>query len=118
MLYIGKDMRDRMKLLGLTVDELASKAFMEKETIDALIQNKITLEDIDEFDLSLICAVLHCNTSFFIDADAKEKDLLTASINRGGDNEKSMKVKAKIQDFMNDFIFITNILSEIKEVHL
>lgn len=117
MLYIGKDMQDRMNLLSLTVDEVADKVFMEKENIDAIIQNKIALEEIDEFDMSLICSVLHCSTEFFIDADAKEKDLLVASMNRGLDNEKSMKVKAKIQDFMSDFAFATSILSEIEEVH-
>jgi len=117
MLYIGKDMQDRMNLLGLTADEVADKAFMEKGEIDAIIQNKIALEEIDEFDLSLICGVLHCKADFFADADVKEKDLLAASMNRGGDNEKSMKVKAKIQDFINDFAFVTNILSETKEVH-
>lgn len=118
MLYIGKDMQDRMVLLGLSVDEVADKAFMEKDTVDAIIQNKIALEEIDEFDMSLICGVLHYEKEYFIDAEAKEKDLLMASMNRGGDNEKSMNVKAKIQDFMKDFAFVTNILSEVKEVHL
>ena len=33
MLYIGKDMQTRMDLLGLTADEVADKAFMEKEKI-------------------------------------------------------------------------------------
>lgn len=65
MLYIGKDMQERMNLLGLTADEVADKAFMEKENIEAIIQNKTALEEIDEFDLSLICSVLHCEADFF-----------------------------------------------------
>lgn len=118
MLYIGNDVQDRMVLLGLTADEVADKAFMEKDQIDAIIQNQIALEEIDEFDLSLICSVLHCTPEFFQDTDTKRKDLLVASMNRGSDNEISMNIKAKIQDFMRDFTFVEEIFSEMKEVHL
>lgn len=116
MLYIGEDVKNRMNLLDLTVDEVADKAFMEKGAVDAIIQNKVALEEIDEFDLSLLCGVLHCKTEFFTDEAVKRKDLLLASMNRGLDNEKSRKVKAKIQDFMNDFAFVTDVLSEVEEV--
>lgn len=115
MLYIGKDMQTRMDLLGLTADEVADKAFMEKEKVDAIIQNKIALEEIDEFDMALICGVLHCEEAFFKDPAVREKDLLMASVNRGSDTEKSMKVKAKIEDYMRDFAFVSDILSEMEE---
>lgn len=116
MLYIGKDMQDRMSLLGLTADEVADKTFMEKEDINAILENKVAFEEIDDFDLALICNVLHCKSEFFTDAKVQEKDLLLVSMNRGLDNEKSMNVKAKIQDFMNDFSFVTDVLLEVKEV--
>lgn len=116
MLYIGEDMQNRMNLLELTADEVADKAFMEKEEIDAIIQNRTALEEIDEFDMSLICGVLHCKPEFFTDTDIREKDLLSAFMNRGLDNGKSMNVKAKIQDFMSDFAFVTDVLSEVEEV--
>lgn len=112
MLYIGKDVQDRMNLLGLTVDEVADKAFMEKQEVNAILQDEIALEDIDEFDLALISSVLHCRPEFFSDASVKEKDLLCAAMNRGNDNEKSLKVKAKIQDFLNDFAFVKDVLTE------
>lgn len=118
MLYIGEELQKRMNLLGLTTDEVADKAFMEKEDVDAIVQNKIALEEIDEFDMELICGVVHCKPGFFTDMDVREKDLLLASMNRGLDNEKSMKVKAKLQDFMSDFAFVTDILSEVEEVHV
>lgn len=117
MLYIGKAMQDRMNILGLTADEVAERAFVGKETVDAIIENKIALEEIDEFDMSLICSVLHCKPEYFADANMKEKDLLMASMNRGLDNKKSMEVKARIQDFMTDFAFIKDILSEMEEVY-
>lgn len=112
MLYIGEDLKSRMNMLGLTADEVAEKAFMEKEDLDAIINNKIAFEQIDEFDMSLIARILHCEAEFFINEDIKEKDLLLTSMNRGFDNEKSIKVKAKIQDFMADYIFIMEVLSE------
>lgn len=113
MLYIGEDVQERMSLLGLTAKEMADKTFMEQEDIDAILNDNLALEEIDEFDISLICSVLHCKKEFFTDAAEKQKDLLMASMNRGLDNEKSMQVKAKIQDFMNDFVFVTEVLSEV-----
>lgn len=116
MSCIGKDMKARMDLLRLTPDELADRTFMEKKDIDAILKDKIELEQIDEFDFSLICSALHCRPEFFTDEKVRERDLLVGSMNRGSDNEKSRKVKAKIQDFMNDFVFVTDVLSEVKEV--
>ena len=112
MRYIGKDMRERMDLLGLTADEVANKAFMEEGAIEAILQNRTAFEEIDEFDMSLICSVLHCEPAYFTDEKVKEKDLLTASMNRGSDTKKSRKVKAQIQDFMRDFAFISDVLAE------
>lgn len=112
MLYIGKDMQARMKLLGLTVDEVADKTFMDKRQVDAIIKDKIALEQIDEFDLALISSILHCKPEFFSDASVREKDLLCAAMNRGNDDGKSLKVKAKIQDFLNDFAFVNGVLTE------
>lgn len=114
MLYIGKELQDRMDLLGLTVEEVADKTFLEEDVIMAIINNEMPLEDIDEFDFSLLCSVLHCQEDFFTNPEAREKDFLSASMNRGLDNEKPMNVKAKLQDFMNDFAFVTEILSEVK----
>ena len=114
MLYIGKDVQDRMDLLGLTVEEMADKTFLEKEMIIAIINDQIPLEEIEGFDFSLICSVLHCQEDFFTNPEAREKDLLSASMNRGLDNKQSMNVKAKLQDFMSDFAFVTEVLSEVK----
>ena len=110
MLYIGKEVQDRMELLGLTIKEVADKTFLEEDVVAAII-NK---ENIEEFDFSLLCSVLHCQEDFFTDSEARERDLLSASMNRGLDDKKSMNVKAKLQDFMNDFAFVTDILSEVK----
>lgn len=112
MKYIGKDMLDRMKLLDLTADEVAEKTFMEKEAIDAIIQDRIALEQMDEFDVSLICNVLHCRLDFFTDEKRKENDILVSSIHKELDSVKSLKIKAGIQDFVNDFAFVTEVLAD------
>lgn len=111
-MYIGEELQKRMDLLGLTTDEVANNAFMEKEDVDVIVQNKIALEDIDEFDMELICSVIHCKPEFFTDANVREEDLLLASMNRDFDNEKSMKVKAKLQDFISDFAFVMDVSQE------
>lgn len=112
MLYIGRFVQDRMDLLGLTADSLAEEAFLEKLDVENIINDNVAFENIDEFDLSLISNVLHCKPEFFINESIRKKDLLMATMNRGNDTEKSMNVKAKVQDFMNDFTFIDRILSE------
>ena len=112
VLYIGKELQDRMDLLGLTTEEVADETFLEEDAIKAIINNEISLEDIDEFAFLLLCSVLHCKEDFFTNPEAGE-DFLSASINRGLDNEKSMNVKVKLQEFMNDFAFVMEILSEV-----
>ncbi len=114
MIYIGNDVRERMEMLGLSVADVADRTFLEEDAILAILNNETALEEMEEFDLSLICGVLHCREDFFSNSDAKEKDLLLASMNRGIDTVDSMNVKAKIQDFMDDFAFIEGVLSEVR----
>lgn len=113
MLYIGTDMQNRMDLLGLTVNEVAEKTFLEESFINAILCNEVAFEDVDEFDLNLICSVLHCKPEYFTDESVKSKDLLLVSMNRGCETKQSRMVKAKIQDFMNDFAFVDEVLAEL-----
>ena len=83
-----------------------------EETISDIIENRLSYEDVDEFDMSLICSALHCDTQYFIDAEVRNKDLLISTMNRGKDSVKSKTVKAKIQDFMKDFAFVNEVLLE------
>lgn len=112
MLFIGKEVQERMISLGLSAEKLADEAFMDLGDIQAIINNEVDYESIDEFDMELMCNVLHCKPEYFTDNSVKEKDLLVASMNRGNDDLKSMNVKAKIQDFVNDFLFVNEVLAE------
>lgn len=112
MQYIGSELQDRMNLLGIDISTLSEMTFIDEEIIRGIINNESAYEEIDEFDLSLICSALHCDVQYFIDADVRNCDLLVSTMNRGKDTVKSRNVKAKIQDFMNDFAFVNEVLSE------
>ena len=92
MQYIGSELQDRMNLLSIDVSTLSEITFMDEETISDIIENRISYEDVDEFDMSLICSALHCDAQYF--------------------SVRSKNVKAKIQDFMNDFAFVNEVLLE------
>ena len=112
MKYIGSELQDRMNLLGISVSALSEVTFMDEDLINGIISDRIVYEDIDEFDMSLICSALHCDDRYFTDDEVRNKDLLVSTKNRGKDSVKSKNVKAKIQDFMNDFAFVNEILLE------
>ena len=111
MRYIGGELQDRMNLLGIDVSALSEITFMDEETISDIIENRVSYEDIDEFDMSLICSALHCDIQYFVDDEVKNKDLLISTMSRN-DSGKSNNVKAKIQDYMNDIAFADEELSE------
>lgn len=112
MQYFGSELQDRMNLLGINVSALSEIAFMDEETISDIIEDRLSYEDVDEFDMSMLCSALHCDVRYFVDYDVRDKDLLISTMNRGKDSVKSRNVKAKIQDFMNDFAFVNEVLLE------
>lgn len=112
MIYIGNTLRERMNILEIETKELSVKSFVDASYIESILKNEISYEDIDEFSLNLLCSVLHCKPVFFTDSFIRNKDLVHASMNRGEDTEKSIKVKMRIQDYLNDIIFIDEILRE------
>ncbi len=112
MQYIGSELQDRMDLLGIDISTLSNMTFLDEAVISNIINDKSAFEEIDEFDLSLICNALHCDTQYFVNDEIRKKDLLISTMNRGKDTVKSKNVKAKIQDFMNDYAFISEVLSE------
>lgn len=115
MRYIGYELKNRMDMLGIDVSALSEMTFMDEDVICDIIANTLAYEEVDEFDMALICSALHCDTHYFIDGEVRNKDLLVSTMNRGEDSVKSKNVKAKIQDFMNDFVFVNEILLEEAE---
>ena len=112
MQYIGSELQDRMNLLGIGISTLSEMTFMDEEVIRGIINNELAYEEIDEFDLSLICSALHCDIQYFIDEEIKNRDLVISTMNRGKDSLKSKNVKAKIHEYMNDYAFLNEMLLE------
>lgn len=112
MQYIGSELQDRMNLLGIDIATLSEMAFIDEDVINGIINNEFAYEEIDEYDLSLICSALHCDAQYFINSDVRNCDLLISTMNRGKDSVKSRNVKAKIQDFINDFAFVNEVMLE------
>lgn len=112
MQYIGSELQDRMDLLGIDISTLSNITFLDEDVISDIINDKFSFEEIDEFDLSLICSALHCDAQYFVNDEVRNKDLLISTMNRGKDTVKSKNAKAKIQDFMDDYAFISGVLSE------
>ncbi len=66
MQYIGYELKNRMDMLGIDVSALSEMTFMDEDVIRDIIADTLAYEEIDEFDMSLICSALHCDTVLFI----------------------------------------------------
>ena len=110
MHFIGKDLKTRMNALFLNEEELAEKAYIDRAVIQGICADEIALEDVDAFDFELLCSVLHCTPAFFTDIAVKEKDFLVALRNKH-DTKKTVYAKVSMQDFVNDFTFVNEVLA-------
>ena len=52
MTYIGRDLKERIALLGLDSTTLASMPSLDEDLVISIAENKLAYEDIDEFDLA------------------------------------------------------------------
>ena len=111
-MFIGEIVANRMKLLGLTTKVLSDETFIDEKLIKSLVNNKISINEMDFMDLEFISEALYCDVEYFLDEKKMEKDVLNSSLNRGTDSVKSNIVKVKLQSIMNDFDFISNIYRE------
>lgn len=111
MTYIGRDLKERIALLGLDSTTLASMPSLDEDLVNSIAENKLAYEDIDEFDLALLCNALHCEPSYFINGEVKSKDFLAKTIKQT-DSLEVKKIKIKVRDFVNDFAFINKIAKE------
>lgn len=110
-MYIGDMLKDRMNLLKIDILKLSELSFVDVEYIQSILNGSISNDNIDSFNLCLIASALHCKPEYFYDENIRNKDLLISSYNRGIDNDRSVKVKAKLQDFLDDFSFLKQVKS-------
>ena len=109
-MYIGETVLARMNLLGFSTEMLAEKTMFDTELIDSIINNHMSLDDIDEFDLEVLSNALYCATNYFVDSVARSRDVVFCSMNRGDDTIKSNLAKAKIQSYMRDLTMLKDAL--------
>lgn len=89
----------------------AEMTFMDECLIRNIINNKIPYEKIDKFDMALICNLLHCDEQYFAHPNI-HNDFLDRVFDKEKDSNTSMKVKIKIRDFLSDFMFVNEVLSD------
>ena len=111
MRYIGNALKRRMDMLEINAATLAEMTFVDEEMIRKIIENKIPYEKIDNFDVDLICNALHCDEQYFEHSDI-HKDFLSEIFDKEKDSNASKKTKIKIQEFLSDFMFLNEVMSE------
>lgn len=104
-MFIGTILKARMATFGLDIPALAEETFVEQHVIENLVNDMLPLGNMDSFDLDMICSALYCTVEYFNNEEVRQKDMVANSLNRGNDTVKSSLVKARIQNFMDDFIF-------------
>ena len=106
---IGCLVKERMDLLDMDITSLSDESFVDIEILQHILVDD-SEEQIDEFDMNMIASSLYCTPEYFTNADVRAKDIVTNSLNRGADNSRSILRKAKIQNFVRDFVFIQEII--------
>ncbi|CUP52635.1 Uncharacterised protein [Anaerostipes hadrus] len=111
MRYIDNALKRRMDMLEIDAATLAEMSFVDEEIIRKIIENKIPYEKIDKFNMALICNLLHCDEQYFAHPNI-HNDFLDRVFDKEKDSNASKKTKIRIQDFLNDFMFINGVVSE------
>ena len=109
MIYIGEVLKNRMDMLSININELADRTFLDNSEIDKILNDSVTVDNIDEYDLTMISNVLHCTPEYFMDESIRKKDFLVGTQNRGIDTEESKKIKLSLQDYLKDFVFLESV---------
>lgn len=101
----------RMRLLGITKQDLVQKGFLEPETADAIITGSLPADELDTFEQSLLSNLLACNEDWL--TGKNKNDFLSLSYDRQKDDTASVRAKARIQIFLQDFAFLSEIQNEV-----
>lgn len=113
-MYIGEVLKQRMIDLDIHPAALAEEALVDRKVIDDILSNKLSISEVDTFDLEFIARVLFCSVDYFLDETVRKTDIIHASMNRGESSPFVNKVKGQLQSFANDFLFLSNIMAEVK----
>ena len=105
-MLFGDIVKERLNSLGMTFDDLVEISMLDKDLCEKICENRISPKDLDEFDLNVLSNALYCASDYFISETARNKDVVFRSCNRGDDPHQSNLIKAKLQSFMRDLLFV------------
>lgn len=111
----ARNITDRMRLLGITTEDLANLSLLDEKEIAKILESRLSLEDMDQYHLALLSSVLHCDVDYWRDDEVRRKDLLFQAMSSEIDDDQSIRVRARLQDFLNDFAFVCEVLHEENE---
>lgn len=110
---IGKLLRDRRKLLEISLDDLVNMTYIDSDLIEQLYNNELDFEDLDEYDKEILTNSLFCSKNYFIDENERKYDIVMSSLNRGQEQDiKAILTKCKLQRYVRDFIFVNELRKE------
>ena len=107
-MQVADIIRLRMSQLGMDIQELSDRTFMDKSMIDDLLKNKISLKELDYIDIEFLESGLYCLPGYLTDKSVRESDILY-NINDVS-NVKANKVKVLIQSMLHDLEFMESLL--------
>lgn len=73
MIYIGDILTERMNLVNVTIEELANLTFLETSYLKKILNNILSFDDIDFYDLTMISSILHCTPEYFISEEYRKR---------------------------------------------
>lgn len=111
-MYIGKLLKERIEMLNITPADIVNQSFLDTDLVRKILNDEIELEDIDYFSLSILCSVLHCKPEYFSEPGVREKDLVYVGRGQEFESSESMKVRANLQTFVEDFGFVQEVQKE------
>ena len=110
-MYIGELLKARLNMFGLSKEQFAENCMFDIEYINAILDNKVSLEEIDDFDLDVISTALFCTPEYFSDENARKQDVVFSSCNRGKDTSRSNYAKGRLQKYMRDMLMLKEALN-------
>jgi len=113
-MYIGGVLKERMSCFDMAEHQLCEEALIEADELQAILNDKLSFDAIDEVTISFISQVLYCNPEYFIDQQIRNNDIVNSSLNRGASTSKSNEIKGMLQRFSDDFSFLRQLKKELE----
>lgn len=102
-MFIGTLIKERLDQLDYSRDILDNHMLLDKDLVDKILDNQISLKDIPQYDLSVIANELYLSEFYFEDSSIRQKDLINNA------TPDSLQACKTIQAYLNDFVFLSSL---------